>query len=76
MILDRKGASMTRRITIEIDAEDAGGLVKDILDMVVARIDTDVEFNVKQEFIPERNSGQEQEIQVPSFLGKGAGANG
>lgn len=48
--------------------EDVNGMVKDITSMVMDRIDSNVEFTISQEMIPEKISG---EIQVPDFLNKG-----
>ncbi|MCM1161522.1 MAG: hypothetical protein NC412_09890 [Roseburia sp.] len=57
---------MVRRILIETDVEeDAGGLVKEIINMVMERIDPNVEFTIRQEIIPEKIS---RGIQIPDFV--------
>lgn len=54
---------MVRRILIEVDVEeDVNGIVKDITNMVMDRIDSNVEFTISQEILPEKNS---RGIQVP-----------
>lgn len=65
---------MVRRILIEVDAEDDGnGLVKDITNMVMERIDPNVEFTISQEIIPEKIP---EDIQMPDILNKGVMHNG
>ena len=57
---------MKRRIYIEVDTdEDMNGMVKDITELVMSRIDANVEFTIKQEILPERISGG---IQMPEFM--------
>ena len=56
---------MKRRILIEMDMEEGGSVVNDIIQMVVSRIDSDVEFDIRQEIVPGKSSGG---IQVPNFL--------
>lgn len=57
---------MKRRILIELDIEDdVNGMVKDITNLVMDRIDSNVEFTISQEMIPEKIS---KEIQVADFL--------
>lgn len=57
---------MKRRILIELDVEDeANGMIKDITNLVMERIDSNVEFKISQEMIPEKIS---KEVQVVDFL--------
>ncbi len=58
---------MKRRIVIELDAENADPLVKDILRMVTGRVDADVEFSVRQEILPDHAGA----IRIPEFLQRG-----
>lgn len=71
-----RGTGMNRRITIEMDTEDPGNLVKDILDMVAVRMDANVEFSIKQEMLPEKIRHKEDGIQIPAFLQKGSSMDG
>ena len=64
---------MKRIILIELDVEEDNGMVKDIAGMIMDRIDSDAEFTIRQEIIPEKISG---EIQVPDFLNKGVTYDG
>lgn len=57
---------MKRRILIELDVEDeANGMIKDITNLVMERIDSNVEFKISQEILPEKSSG---ELKIPVFL--------
>lgn len=59
---------MVRRILIEMDGEeDTNGMIKDITELVMSRIDSNVEFTIKQEILPEKISGV---IQIPDFLNR------
>ncbi len=61
---------MRRRIVIELDAEEgADRMVKDITGLVMGRIDNDVEFSIRHEFIPDAK--QRAQVQIPGFLGGG-----
>lgn len=56
---------MRRRITIEVDAESTGNLVPEILGLVSAYMDADVEISFAQEIFPEKSGAA---LQVPDFL--------
>lgn len=58
---------MNRRIIIELDAENADALVKDIMRMVTCRVAPDAEFSIRQELPPDRTAA----IRVPEFLQRG-----
>ena len=58
---------MIRRILIEMEMNDNSTIANDIAALVISRIDSNVEFTIKQEIVPERNSG---EIQIPEFVNK------
>ncbi len=56
---------MRRRITIEVDAEGTGNLVPEILGLVSAYMDADVEISFAQRIFPEKPGAV---LQVPDFL--------
>ncbi len=75
----KREVGMKRRILIEMDVEEgADGIVKEIIELVASRMDSNVEFAVRQEILPENSS---RRIEVPKFMntdmhGKGVGRYG
>lgn len=61
---------MRRRIIFEIEAEGTENIVGDITRLVMDRVDANCEFDMRQEFLPEKIS-KKKEIQIPAFLQKG-----
>lgn len=62
---------MVRRILVEMEMDESSSIVNDIAALVISRIDSSVEFTIKQEIVPERNSGG---IQIPEFVNTKNGA--
>ena len=62
----KRKEGMKRRIFIEMDAEEGtDGIVKEIIEMVAGRMDSNVEFAVRQDILPENSS---RRIEVPEFM--------
>ncbi len=58
---------MRRKIVFEIEAEGTENILGDITRMVMDKVDSNCEFEIRQEILPERIS-EKKEIQIPSFL--------
>lgn len=56
---------MIRRILIEVDMDENSTIANDIAALVISRMDSNVEFSISQEIVPERSSG---EIKIPEFV--------
>lgn len=66
-----RGKAMTRRIVIEIGAEDSPNtLVNDLTNVVMEHIDGNVEFTICHKILPEKIPTG---IHVPEFFGERKG---
>lgn len=56
---------MIRRILIEVDMDENSTIANDIAALVISRMDSNVEFSISQEIVPERSS---RGIKIPEFV--------